>query len=171
MVKKYILTGGPCTGKSTMLQVLGNEGYQIIPEAARLIIEDEQLKKSKCLPWIDREKFQKAVLKKQLDLEKRLKDSPEAFLDRGIPDGLAYYKLDEIIPPIELINLAKNNRYIGIFLMQRLHHYQCDLIRKENYETAQKIQKYIKETYEELGYEVIEIPPLTIEERKGLIKK
>ena len=171
MVKKYVLTGGPCTGKSTTLQSLGKDKYQIVPEVARIIIDDEQLKKGKCLPWIDREKFQEAVLKKQLELEEKLKDKPEAFLDRGIPDGIAYYKLDKLTPPKFLIDSAKSQRYDGVFLLRELPQYEKDLARKEDIKIALKIQKLIKETYKEMGYHVIEVPSSSVEERKEFIKK
>lgn len=169
MTKKYVLTGGPCTGKSTMLQLLGSLGYQIIPEAARIIIEDQQLKEGKNLPWINRNKFQKTVLKKQVLFENNLKKNKSTFLDRGIPDGLAYYKLDNLPAPKELVEESKKRRYEIIFLLKRLPHYQTDLSRKEDKKTGEKIHRLLKQTYLELGYKVIEVPALTVEKRTEFI--
>jgi predicted ATPase len=69
--KMIVVSGGPGTGKSTILEILSQENYSIIPEADRMIIEKESLKKSDCLPWKNIPKFQKKVSKLQLKLEKK----------------------------------------------------------------------------------------------------
>jgi predicted ATPase len=38
-IKKYVLTGGPGTGKTTVLEILSLRGYNIISETAREIIK------------------------------------------------------------------------------------------------------------------------------------
>lgn len=67
MLEKYVLTGGPGTGKTTLLKELAKRGYQTVPEAARLVIQEEQRKEQGkgeqgILPWTDLYKFQKIFL-------------------------------------------------------------------------------------------------------------
>ena len=38
----YVLTGAPCSGKTTLIELLQEKGYQTVPELARVYI-DEQL--------------------------------------------------------------------------------------------------------------------------------
>jgi len=168
LVGKYVLTGGPCTGKTTVLQFLAGEGFQIVPEAARLIIETEQIKGGKLFPWIDTDAFQREVLRKQLEMESRIKSSV-VFLDRGVPDGIAWYRLYGIDPPEELIQASKG-RYDKVFLMSLLPNYKTDASRKEDPETAEMIHQFIKETYLEFDYEIIEVPHLDVSARIKFIK-
>ena len=67
---KVIITGGPCVGKTTVLESLCNEGYTTLSESAREIIEVE-LKKSKgILPWTNFRSFQKKVADFQIHKER-----------------------------------------------------------------------------------------------------
>jgi len=34
----HVITGGPCSGKSTLIDQLANHGFQTVPESARLYI-------------------------------------------------------------------------------------------------------------------------------------
>ena len=42
-MKRYVLTGGPCSGKTTVLNILAKCGYPVVPELAREMIEKEIL--------------------------------------------------------------------------------------------------------------------------------
>ncbi len=50
-MKKYVLTGGPSVGKITVIEILAKRGYKILPEVARMIIEEERIKGTDILPW------------------------------------------------------------------------------------------------------------------------
>ena len=51
-MKKYILTGGPGTGKSTLILALEQEGYATVPEAAEAYIKYRQAM-GKPDPWTE----------------------------------------------------------------------------------------------------------------------
>ncbi len=77
------ITGGPSVGKSTLVNGLRECGYAVVPEQASVVIQ-----KGKYLPWIDRDGFQKEVLRRQLLAESKYLETDEVvFLDRGILDG------------------------------------------------------------------------------------
>ncbi len=168
--KKYVLTGAPCSGKTTLLNKLASKGFQVISEVARMIIERELKKNSDVLPWVNRDKFQREVMRKQIELEAKLKPWPPAFLDRGIPDGIAFYLLDGLEPPKELVELSRKNRYDKIFLLELIPEYEKDHVRREDPEQAQKLQELILKVYTDLDYEVIVLPP-GVEKRVKLVMK
>ncbi len=163
-MQKYVITGGPGVGKTTMLLELEKYGYVIVPEAARQIIAEEQQKPKGILPWTDLKGFQHKVLERQLDLESRV-SGPVVFLDRGIVDGLAYCRLGSIVPPQKLITLAGTHRYTGVFLLDLLPNYAMDNERKEDVDTARKIHRYIHAAYEQCAYTPKTIPVCFPEER------
>ncbi len=170
MTRKFVLTGGPSTGKTTLVQALKQEGHQVMEEVARQIMESEKINYMS-LSRMERMNFQIKVFIKQLELEGRLSKQKAAFLDRGIPDCIAYCRLGGFDPPRELVEASKRNRYDKVFLLQMLPDYETDSIRKEDAETARKIHNHIRDVYKELGYEVIEIPPVSVRERIHFIKK
>lgn len=169
MAKKYVLTGGPCTGKTTTLNFLGKRGFQTLPEVPRIIIDHQLSINGNILPWKEFRSFQKEVLLKQIEFESKLQNASIAFLDRGIPDQLAYYRLHKVEPWDFLVETARKVRYDGVFLLDMLPTYETDSARKEDPETAKKIHSLINESYSDLGYDVVSVPPLSVEERIELI--
>lgn len=168
-MKKYVLTGGPCTGKTTTLNALMQKGFKIIPEIPRIIIEQQQMINGEILPWKNISLFQVEVLKKQIELESEIQAGTIAFLDRGVVDALAYCRFYGIDAPAGLIEAARDNRYNGVFFLDMLPNYEVDSVRKEDLESARKIHQTIREIYSEFDYEVVEIPPLSVAERINLI--
>src|SRR3989344_3154487 len=70
--RKFILTGGPSSGKSKTIDYLASMRYPIVPESARRII-DEQLKNGgKIVPWERFLEFQLEVLHSSLSAEQSL---------------------------------------------------------------------------------------------------
>lgn len=168
-MKKIVLTGGPSVGKTTVLEILSSRGYTVVPESARMTIEEERLKDSDALPSKNREKFQKLVAERQLELE--AKASGEiVFLDRSLIDGYAYCTLDNVPIPSIIKEIGKG-RYDKIFFLETLGIYVEDGVRSRSLENAEKIHARIKETYEEFGYEPIVVPVLPPEERADYILK
>ena len=92
-MKSYVIAGGPGIGKSTVIELLASKGYNIIPEAARIIIESELATNGDALPWTNVEKFIDKFIELQIKNEEEVaKKFPEheiVFLDRGVvdPDG------------------------------------------------------------------------------------
>ena len=155
-------------GKTTTLGELEKRGFDIVPEAARQIIAEEQQKVQGILPWTDLMGFQQKVLDRQLDLEGHVRGSV-AFLDRGVVDGLAYCKLGAQVPHRELVRCAGMHRYEGVFILDQLPLYSTDTERKEDRETATKIHACLHEVYHEQGYRPIVVPVLKPEGRAQFI--
>ena len=166
-IQKFVLTGGPYAGKTTLLNLLAKKGFQTVQEAAVILIK-EFLKEGKS-PWKDVAPFQERLLKMQLDFETKLEKTKISFIDRGIIDGLAYCKYYKIKPPKDLLFHIKNNRYSGIFLLDFLPGYKNNNVRKEPFSQALEIQKLLKSTYEDFGYNVIQVPAMQLNERADFI--
>lgn len=164
---RIAITGGPCSGKSTLINSLAQRNYQTIPEASRIIIERESASNTDCLPWKNLQKFQNTLSQLQLDLENSINNGI-IFSDRGIIDGHAYSKLDNIIVPQLIYNFG-NNRYHQVFILETIPDYQTDSSRRESLEQAIKIHNRIKESYLEFGYNPINVPFLPPEQRTDFV--
>ena len=171
MTQKYVLTGSSYSGKTSVIKALAMQQFATVPEAATLIISEQLAAGGNLLPWIDLDGFLDVLIEKQRELEAQIPAGSEiAFIDRGIPDELAYFKFRGIEPTQIYKKAFKEHRYDNkVFLLERLPGYKQDKIRKEPLEMVQRLRVLHEEAYKELGYEVIVVPLLSIEERMKFV--
>jgi predicted ATPase len=160
----YVITGGPSSGKTTIISRLSKMGYQTIPESARLLI-DRGIREGKKLEdiRIDEKEFQLKVLEMKIKLENELSKDRIVFIDRGIPDTIAYFQLYGFNVK-EVLKTCQEKRYKKVFFLEPLH-FEKDYARIEDEEIAKKLNELLKNAYLGLGYEVISVPKISIEER------
>jgi len=160
----YVITGGPSSGKTTIIEELSKLGYIIYPEAARVFINQE-IAKDKSLKEIrnNEAEFQRKVLKIKIAVEKTAPKDKTVFFDRAIPDSIAYYQIYGLGRK-EVLKFCQSKKYKKIFFLEQLP-FEKDYARVENEETIKKIKKLLKENYKNLGYEVINIPAMSIKDR------
>lgn len=164
---RVAITGGPGVGKSTVLEILAQQNYQTVPEAARIVIQTAQKEGTDCLPWMNLQKFQNRLSQTQLDIENSAQGEI-IFSDRGIIDGHAYSLIDKIEVP-ELIYQFGRNRYQYVFILDPLSSYRQDACRKEDPEKAKLIHNRIFDSYKSFGYNPISVPAISAKERVDFI--
>ena len=167
---KIVITGGPCTGKTTLIERLKIKGYKVIEEVARDVINEEQAKGSDVLPK-DFVKFQYTVIKKQLSLERGLSDEEIVFLDRSPLDCWGYYKQRGLEPSDEIKGMMNNLNYDLIIYLEPLSHYEDDDVRSEGREVQLEICNHLKESYEDSGMKMICLPEYYEKKRKNIKKR
>ena len=168
--KAYVLTGGPCCGKTSIIEMLQSNHYCTIDEVACWIIVEERIRGSDRLPWKNKLAFQDAVLQEQLLREARIPNNTPCYIDRGLPDGIAYLRAAGIEVPRRYTTYAAG-RYDLVFLMQPLPHYQRTNDRHEDEAGARRLHDEIVKVYAEFGYETIEVPVLDTDENKSKEKR
>ena len=168
MTKKIVLTGGPGTGKSSILLALEAQGEYVIREAAEDCIKLRQAQ-GQLEPWLE-ENFQERILELQLQREARIpKKAERAFLDRSIIDGLAYAKPGTRIYEKTLEKAKEQDYHNMVFLIGSLGRTETNAIRRENNAEAQELGRKLEEVYENLGYRIFKIGADTIEQRMNWI--
>lgn len=70
MTKKYVLTGGPSCGKTTLLDALEIRGYNILKEVARGVLKERE---DKSLNYDEHLTRQKLIFGLQVEQKKTLK--------------------------------------------------------------------------------------------------
>ena len=171
MNQKYIITGAPGTGKTSIINELKQRGFNCIDENSREIIAEQMITRGEILPWKNQIAFENKVanMRKQQYLS-----SPKnciCFFDRSVLDCLAYLRLSnlyatsEIIKHIEECSFNKTTFYTPIW--QEI--YVNDTERKEDIQKAQEIQTNIINVYKSKGYKLISVPKISIAERANFI--
>ena len=128
----YVITGPPCCGKTTTVELLAQRGFRVRPEIARAYVDEEILKGRKIQEIrSDMRGFQCEVLRRALASEEALPRDQLIFFDRGIPDSLAYFLLHGV-PPEPYINHIRSSKYRRVFYLDLLDEYQTDYARIES---------------------------------------
>nr|WP_294776668.1 ATP-binding protein [uncultured Flavobacterium sp.] len=163
-----VITGGPGTGKTTIIDALIEQGYACFPEISRQVTLEAKKQ------GIEQLFLEKPLLFSELLLEGRRKQHQQAsedvaelvFLDRGIPDILAYMHYIGDSYPAFFDQACREHVYSKIFVLPPWEEiYESDEARYENFEQAKLIFAHLLETYQKYGYELIEVPRGTVEER------
>ena len=168
----YVLTGGPSAGKSTLIAELEKRGYKTIPEAARTVIEREVAvgRDFRSLRR-DASAFQKEVLRLKIEWERAASKDETLFLDRGIPDSIAYYRVEGVAEDAELSEACARSKYRRVFLLDFIseENFTEDGARSETWEEAQKIDRELERAYRELGHDLLRVPVMPVSERVTFI--
>ncbi len=166
------MTGGPSTGKSTLLTELAQRGYKTIPEAARTVI-DEGILAGKTIEQVRANEhfFQEEVARRKVAIEAKLNPSTLTFFDRGMHDTLAYlWAHDYSIAPW-LSPVFENARYGKVFLLDPVGSFAQDYARTEDVFTRERLQQLLEKAYTEYGMEPVRVPAMSPSERADFILK
>ncbi|MDH5827154.1 AAA family ATPase [Sphingobacterium sp. SG20118] len=170
----YIITGGPGAGKTTLLRALRKRGYKTIPEDARKIIKQQILSNGKGLPWGNKVLYAKLMLEASLESFKIGHDENAiTFFDRGILDTICYMRIIKLGVTSEIEQIPTTHLYNKkVFILPPwLAIYETDEERKQSWQEAFETYEKIKKTYCDYGYEVIDVPIGTVEERVHFMLK
>jgi predicted ATPase len=165
----YVITGGPSTGKTTTVDMLNQRGYKTTIEHARHYL-DTQLVNGKTIEEIRENQvaFQAAILTMQLEQEKKLDPNEIVFLDRAIPDALAYYRFLKLPVDERLMKAIETCAYKKVFILHRLP-FVDDYARTEDEESQKTLHHLIDDVYKSLPFPVKHVPPLGPELRVDYI--
>jgi predicted ATPase len=159
-----VITGASCSGKTTLINLLANRGFQTVPEAGRKFFERE-LAKGRTIDDIreDQAAFTRQVYDIMVKHESGLRATEVNFLDRALPDGFVFYRLAGLNPN-EILPDCFQHRYSFVFLLNRLP-YKKDGIRVADDETAAYLESWMLRDYTALKYKIVRVPVVTPEER------
>ncbi|NQW35457.1 MAG: ATP-binding protein [Flavobacteriales bacterium] len=173
-MQKIVLTGGPGTGKTSIIDELHKRGYLCQQEVSRRIILMARENGIEQLFLKDPLLFSKLLLEGRIQQFKDAlnKKGDFVFFDRGIPDVHAYMNYLAIEYPELYIIKSNKYTYDKVFLMPPWQEiYITDNERYENFEQSLAIHNHLKNTYNSLGYDTIEVPFGSIDERIDFILK
>ena len=170
--KKIVITGGPGTGKSTLINELIKRGHTCLEEISRQVILDAKKEGIDQLFLTNPLLFSELLLKgrqKQF-IEAELFKNETVFFDRGLPDVLAYMNFIGDDSPKDFIETCNNSKYHSVFILKPWEAiYTSDNERYENFEQALEIHDHLVETYQKYNYNLIDVPFDTVENRTDFI--
>lgn len=164
----HIVTGGPGSGKSSLISALQADGIRTMPEAGRAIIQDQLAIGGTALPWADRRAFAASMLAWEMrSYREALEGDGPIVFDRGIPDVIGYLRVCGLPVPASVLRAARVCRYAKLVFITP--HWPAifiqDAERKQSAAEAQATNKAMIEVYTSLGYELVPLPLTSIPDR------
>jgi predicted ATPase len=168
----FVITGGPGSGKSTLLDALEARGFARSVEAGRGIIQDQAAIGGQALPWSDPAAFAELMLSWEMRSYRMAQEgSGTVFFDRGVPDVIGYLRLMKEAVPAHFDKAARSFRYNRrVFIAPPWEEiFIPDRERRQDFAEAARTYESMVATYQDYGYELVEIPRAPVQRRVEFI--
>jgi predicted ATPase len=159
----YVITGGPGSGKTTVLAELVRRGHICVPEDARAVIQEQVAGGQSAVPWLDAPRFAELLAARSIATyrkEAAKQHSAAVFFDRGVGDAFTCADLIDHTLPVALHEQAMSCRYRDpVFLAPWWPEiYETDAERRQGREEAERTERAVEKTYIDLGYRILRLP-------------
>jgi predicted ATPase len=170
-VRRFILTGAPGCGKTSILTALHDRGYAVVPEAATDVIAAEQARGID-EPWT-RPEFADRIVELQRTRELEAVGDPQVY-DRSPLCTLALARyLGRPVTPLlaEEIKRLREQQIFQclVFFVRPIGFIEPTAARRISYEESLVFERLHEAVYREHGFELIDVPPGPVDARAALV--
>lgn len=170
--KKIAITGGPGTGKTSIIEALKTQDYLCYNEISRQITLEAREQGIEQLFLSEPLLFSEKLLEGRTNQFKNAAEEQTSvvFLDRGIPDVLAYMDYIGDDYPKAFVKACEAHKYDAVFMLPPWEAiFTPDSERYENFSQSEIIHKHLSQTYKGFGYDLLDVPFGTVTERVNFI--
>jgi predicted ATPase len=168
----FIISGGPGSGKTSIIDRLDARGFTTVGESGRAIIREQAESGGNATHTGDAAAFGLLMLERGIaDYRRMLKADEPVFFDRGIAELAGYWRLiDQPLPPSVVAAAQEYRSNALVFLAPPWREiYRQDAERKQDWDEAVRTFELVRAAYDEAGYMTVEIPKDTVQRRVGFI--
>lgn len=169
---KFVITGGPGLGKTSLLERLRELGYEVHAEAARAIIDTwRRGGETAPSPWTAREAFDRDIENIMLSHYVNSDPARPAIYDRGLPDLIAWKRHLGYPTDDRLKAIVTSHPYArSVFITPKwAPWYESNLDRPFPKDESFEINDALRKTYGEFGYHLLELPKSSVSDRAAFV--
>ena len=169
-MRRYILTGAPGAGKTTILHALKARGVSVVEEAATDVVAEAQAQaRGVAEPWAD-PGFIDAIVALQKQRQLAASGADVQIFDRSpvCTHALAVHLGRPISSPLlaEIGRVRREATYEpGVFFIENLGFVEPTAVRRISFEDSLTFEAVHEQSYRAFGYNLIRIPPASVEAR------
>lgn len=172
-MRRYVVTGAPGAGKTTLLEALLVRGFAVVREAATDVITAGQAE-GVDEPWTASD-FLDDILRLQMRRQAQAPAAAVVLFDRSPICTLALARYAGQPPPARLVEEV--DRLVGegfyerqVLLVRPLGFIETTAVRQITVEDALAFEAVHESTYRELGFDLVEVAPDTVERRVAAVE-
>lgn len=170
-----MITGGPCVGKTSLIEGLTAKGYTCFPEVIREFTieetEDQDRETLQSNPIVfakDSLLFNQRLIegRSRQYLESQKLQTQYAFFDRGLPDVLAYMDYFNQAYGDDFLKVCRDYSYDAVFILPPWKEiFALNEIRFESYEELEQLHEHLIDRYTYFGNVPTVVPKLPVNHR------
>jgi predicted ATPase len=175
MPLRYILTGAPGSGKTTILAALRDRGHHVVDEAATDII-NALARRGIVEPWRRADFIDRIVgLQRQRQLTADSDAKGVTVFDRSPVCTLALARyIRRPVPAAlaaELDRIARHNTYDPrVFFVHNIGFVEPTVARRISYAESLAFERIHLDVYRDLGYDIVDVAPGPVADRIAIIE-
>lgn len=170
-MRRFVLTGAPGAGKTTIVNALRDRGFAIIGEAATDVIST-RLAAGVAEPWTETGFLDRiTALQRRRQLEAT---APVQVFDRSpvCTLALAVYSGQPVPRALrEELRRSADLYHRRVLFVGLLGFVTPTAARRIGLEDARRFERIHEEVYRDQGYEVVDVPPGAVDARLALVMK
>jgi predicted ATPase len=162
----HVIAGGPCSGKTSVIEALAQAGYRVHEETAERLItagvaDGRRAEDLRADPVL----WQQEVFRQDHALFDSLPVDELVFTDTSIIEDLIFGDRAGLQTGPKFQAWLRHKRYKAVFFLDPLTDYEQTAIRIESHQAALDISAAVKARYRHHGYDLIAVPSAPVEER------
>jgi predicted ATPase len=164
--RRFVIAGGPGSGKSTLIEALSDAGETCYEESSRVLIREQLAQGGRLVPWEDLTAFAQECSER---MRAQITDSAyrgRCFFDRGLPDLIGYLSRDGRAAPDEWRTASRAYASVVFFAPPWREIFLNDAERPQTFDEAQELSVHIRRAYLDCGFHVIELVKGSVADRR-----
>lgn len=163
----YVITGGPKSGKTTVIEGLRQRGFSVLSDT------EEELRLQSAIDdvvkpeMVNDELFYSKAAQSQFKREQSV-DSKSFFVDKSLADFAVYSRLNNVREPLMVSKHAKN-RYKKVFFLEPAPDDVYTNPDKEQRLKDAQWTRMLRKEYQKKGYYIIDVPYMAPKQRVNFI--
>lgn len=169
--RRIIISGGPGSGKTTLIDALHARGHACRAEVSRQLIREQHACGGALLPWRDLPGF-------AAECERRMRAQLGetgvrglVFFDRGLPDIVAYLHHAGLPPPSGLFDEARAYTPLVFLAPPWPAIFTQDPERPQTYLDAVALHAELERAYRDCGFEIVPLPRADVATRVAFVER